>query len=142
MKKIISLLLALVMAFSMCSVAFATDGADINDGAAGESTVQPGEGDGAEDSDEDSILGEYDWILDLPFGTVKPALKVAKIVLKLAKVYIKLGIIFGIVDKDALIDQVSDFIGSLIGDDDTATEEAPADGAENAPAEDTAPAAA
>ena len=76
----------------------------------------------AEDAGEDSLLGEYDWILDLPFATVKPAFKIAKIALKLGKVYIKLGLIFGFVDKDALVDQVAGIIESLIGG---ATEESP-----------------
>lgn len=110
MKKIIALLLALIMAFSMGTVAFA-EGTDTN----GETTPPVVEEEDTEGTDEDSILGEYDWILDLPFGTVKPALKIAKIVLKLAKVYVKLGIIFGVIDKDELVGQISDFIGSLIG---------------------------
>ena len=96
MKKVIALILALIMAFSMGTVAFAGD-----DDATSETTVNtPVEGNQEETPDgepsedettgdetaEDSLLGEYDWILDLPFGTVKPALKIAKIVLKLAKV--------------------------------------------------------
>lgn len=130
MKKIIALLLALIMTFSMGTVAFAEE-TDTN-GDASSSTTAPEDGD-TDDSEEESILGEYDWILDLPFGTVKPALKIAKIVLKLAKVYVKLGIIFGVIDKDALVDQISDFIGGLI-----AGEEAPeAEGTET-----TTPAAA
>lgn len=111
MKKIIALLLALIMTFSMGTVAFA-EGTDTN----GETTPPVVEEEDTEGTDEDSLLGEYDWILDLPFGTVKPALKIAKIVLKLAKVYIKLGVVFGFVDKDALMQQVYDFIGGLIGD--------------------------
>ena len=113
MKKIIALILALIMAFSMGTVAFA-EGTDVNDDTSA-GTTAPEEDDDAEGTEEESILGEYDWILDLPFGTVKPALKLAKIVLKLAKVYVKLGIIFGIIDKDALVEQIGDFIGSLIG---------------------------
>lgn len=114
MKKIIALLLALIMTFSMGTVAFA-EGTDTNDDTTAETTPPADGEEDAEDTEEDSILGEYDWILDLPFGTVKPALKIAKIVLKLAKVYVKLAIIFGVIDKDALVDQIGDFIGSLIG---------------------------
>ena len=112
MKKIIALLLALIMAFSMGTVAFA-EGEDAGDPPVAEDTTNDGEE--AEGSDEESILGEYDWILDLPFGTVKPAFKIAKIVLKLAKVYVKLGFVFGFVDKEAFMQQIADFIGGLIG---------------------------
>ncbi len=106
MKKIISLLLAVLMMFSLVSVAFAetappADGteevlppadAEVTDPAAPE-----------EDDATDSIipdLGEYDWILDLPFWTVGPAFKLAKIALKLVTVYLKVAKIFGLVEKD------------------------------------------
>lgn len=111
MKKIIALLLALIMTFSMGTVAFATDVAD--EGTQDIETILPDENE--DEEAEDSLLGEYDWILDLPFGTVKPALKIAKIVLKLAKVYVKLGFVFGFIDKEAFMQQVYDFIGGLIG---------------------------
>ena len=125
MKKIIALLLALIMIFSMGTVAFA-EGEDVNGDTSSE-TTPPAEEEGAEEegTDEDSLLGEYDWILDLPFGTVKPAFKIAKIVLKLAKVYLKLGFVFGFVDKEAFMQQVGDFISGLIGDAEQAPEEAP-----------------
>ena len=113
MKKIIALLLALIMTFSMGTVAFAEDETAGNSQEIG--TIEPGEDEEA----GDSLLGEYDWILDLPFGTVKPALKLAKIVLKLAKVYVKLGFVFGFVDKEAFMQQVYDFIGGLIGSEET-----------------------
>lgn len=109
MKKIIALLLALIMTFSMGTVAFA-EGETADDSQEIE-TIEPG----SDEEAEDSLLGEYDWILDLPFGTVKPALKIAKIVLKLAKVYVKLGFVFGFIDKEAFMQQVYDFIGGLIG---------------------------
>ena len=133
MKKIISLLLALIMAFSMCTVAFATDGATEGDDI---TTNQPAEGETTDE--EDSLLGEYDWILDLPFGTVKPALKIAKIVLKLAKVYLKLGFVFGFIDKEAFVEQIGDFIGGLIGD----AEQAPGEAPEEIPEADSEPALA
>lgn len=112
MKKIIALLLALIMTFSMGTVAFAEG--DVTE--APETNAPVVEEEGTEGTDEAPILGEYDWILDLPFGTVKPALKIAKIVLKLAKVYVKLGFVFGFIDKEAFMQQVYDFIGGLIGD--------------------------
>ena len=111
MKKIIALLLALIMAFSMGTVAFAEDSVELPP-----VVENNGENEDEEAAEEDSLLGEYDWILDLPFGTVKPALKIAKIVLKLAKVYVKLGFVFGFIDKEAFMQQVYDFIGGLIGD--------------------------
>lgn len=85
MKKIIALLLALIMTFSVSTVAFATDAEATPDT---ETTAPEGEKD-VMGTIED-FLGEYDWILDLPFGTVKPALKVAKIALKLVLVYVKI----------------------------------------------------
>ncbi len=94
MKKVISLLLAVLMAFSFVTVAFAEDAAAPEDVEA----TAPVEGEG---EFTDSIdLGEYQWILDLPFWTVGPALKFAKIALKLVSVYLKVAKIFGVVDQD------------------------------------------
>jgi len=79
MKKLISVLLAALMMFSLVTVAFAEDtGADdtVNTENAAGGSVD---------------LGEFDWILDLPFWTVGPALKFAKIALKLASVYLKVA---------------------------------------------------
>lgn len=84
MKKIISLLLALIMTFSVATVAFAEDAAAPEEPAENESVV---------DSIEEA-LGDYAWILDLPFETVGPALKIAKIALKFLKVYWKLCEVF------------------------------------------------
>lgn len=95
MKKIISLFLALLMAFSVVTVAFATD-AEVSEET---STTAPAEGT-EEDADEIIDLGEYQWILDLPFWTVKPALKFAKIAFKLVSVYLKVAKIFGLVEED------------------------------------------
>ncbi len=84
MKKIIALLLALIMTFSLASVAFATEG-ETTDTA--DKTV-------TEKAEE--LLGEYDWILDLDAGTILPALKIAKIALKFLKVYVKICGVFGL----------------------------------------------
>ncbi len=99
MKKIISLLLALLMMFSLVSVAFAADDSSEDIGTTENTeTTAPSEEDDAESIIPD--LGEYDWILDLPFWTVGPALKFAKIALKLVTVYLKVAKIFGLVEKD------------------------------------------
>lgn len=77
MKKIIALVLALIMTFSVATVAFATE-AEVETPAATEEAF-----------DIEAALGEFAWILDVPAGTVGPALKVAMFALKLAKIYIK-----------------------------------------------------
>lgn len=115
MKKLISVLLAFIMIFSVTTVAFAEGEETTTPPATEETTPDASEGEEGE-AEEEPLLGEYDWILDLPFGTVKPALKIAKIALKFFKVYLKLGLIFGWVDKEAFAAQVSDFIQGLIGD--------------------------
>ncbi|MBO5937622.1 MAG: hypothetical protein J6Q79_08460 [Clostridia bacterium] len=84
MKKIISLLLALIMTFSVATVAFAEDAAAPEEPAENESVV----------GSIEEALGDYAWILDLPFETVGPALKIAKIALKFLKVYWKLCEVF------------------------------------------------
>ncbi len=99
MKKFISILLAMLMVFSLATVAFAE----------GETTTEPEVSAPAEDGSIIPDLGDYDWILDLPFWTVGPALKFAKIALKLVNVYLKVAKIFGLVDKD-----LSDYIMEAI----------------------------
>lgn len=112
MKKIISLLLALLMTFSVATVAFATEG-EANTDTSTETTLP----EGTEDEEAtDSIipdLGEYNWILDLPFWTVGPALKFGKIAFKLISVYLKVAKIFGLVEQD-MDDMILDAIGTLL----------------------------
>ncbi len=95
MKKVIALLLALIMTFSVATVAFATEG-EVAPEAPETETTTPEEGETDVMGSIEDFLGEYDWILDLPFGTVKPALKVAKIALKLVLVYVKICDVFGL----------------------------------------------
>ena len=107
MKKIISLFLALLMAFSFVTVSFAEE-ATAPESTVPESTA-PAEGGALGDLD----LGEYDWILDLPFWTVGPALKFAKIAFKLVSAYLKVAKIFGLVDQDMtdmLLGAITDMI--------------------------------
>ncbi len=96
MKKIISLFLALLMAFSVVTVAFATDA----ESTVPETTVAADDENGETTEEEATDFGDLQWILDLPFWTVKPALKFAKIAFKLVSVYLKVGKIFGLVEKD------------------------------------------
>ncbi len=152
MKKIISLFLALLMAFSVVTVAFATDGADAtpdtetNAPAGGE--TEGGENEGGEGGSEAiPDLGELDWILDLPFWTVGPAFKFAKIAFKLVSAYLKVAKIFGLVDKD-MGDMALELIMGLIKDAENgnapedAPTDAPADAPTDAPADDPADAPA
>ncbi len=97
MKKFLALVLALIMTFSLASVAFATDAA----APEVETTVAPVEG------EEEGAL---DWILDLPVWTLGPAAKVTKIALKLVKVVVKIAIAFGIIDTDEIIQEVIEMI--------------------------------
>ena len=93
MKKIISLFLALLMIFSVATVAFAT----------AEDTTAPADVEAtapAEDEEGTQDFGDLQWIMDLPFWTAKSGLKIAKIAIKLVAVYLKVGKIFGLVDQD------------------------------------------
>ncbi len=105
MKKIIALILAVIMTFSLGTVAFAEG--EVEDTTAPETsdTVTDGEEAGTEEEP-----GDFDWLLDLPFWTVGPAFKFAKIALKLAKVVVKLGMVFGLIDANDIIGQITDMI--------------------------------
>lgn len=122
MKKIIALILAVIMTFSLCTVAFAEgetettapDTSDVVDGGEGEAEAEP------------EAEGDFDWLLDLPFWTVGPAFKFAKIALKLVKVVVKLGMIFGLVDATDIIGQITDMInGAQNGEAEETTTVAP-----------------
>lgn len=97
MKKVISVLLALVMMFSLMNVAFATaEDAEV------ETTVA---------ASEDDILGEIE---DIPLWQVKVGAKVgvifAKVILKIVKVLSKLDFI----DLSGIIEQLKDYITGAI----------------------------
>lgn len=112
MKKIISLFLALLMAFSVVTVAFA-EGEATEPETTTEAAPVEGEGEGTESVIPD--LGEYDWILDLPFWTVGPAFKLAKIAFKLVSAYLKVAKIFGLVEEDMddmILGAITDLIES------------------------------
>lgn len=101
MKKFLALVLALIMTFSVATVAFATEGETTT--APEETTTAPAE-DGADEA------GSLDWILDLPVWTLKPGSKIIKIALKLVKAFVKVAMAFGIIDAGDIIDQIMDII--------------------------------
>lgn len=98
MKKVISVLLALVMMFSLMNVAFAT----AEDPAAEDTTVA---------ASEDDIIGEIE---DIPLWQIKVGAKVgvifAKVALKIVKVLSKLGFI----DLSGIVDQLVEYIKGAI----------------------------
>ncbi len=99
MKKFIALLLALLMTFSVATVAFAAE-----DTAPETST---------EETTEEIDLGEFQWILDLPLWTLKPGLKIAKIALKFVKVYLKLSALVNNIP-DEVVDAVEKAVLDII----------------------------
>lgn len=100
MKKFLSLVLALIMAFSVVTVAFATDASE----------VEPDTTTTAASSEDAEGAGSLDWLLDLPVWTLKPGSKVLKIALKLVKVVVKIAMAFGIIDAGDIIDQITGMI--------------------------------
>ena len=116
MKKIIALLLALIMTFSVATVAFATEGEATTPDT---ETTDPAEGEENGELDilgtVEGFLGEYEWILDLPFGVVPPALKIAKIALKFVKVYFKICGVFGL-DPMETAKGIVEFIAKTVED--------------------------
>lgn len=89
MKKVISVLLALVMMFSLMNVAFAT----AEDPAAADSTT-------VEATEEEKGLE------DIPLWQAKLGVKLAKIVLKVVMILAKLGFI----DLSGIIEQLEGYI--------------------------------
>lgn len=140
MKKVISLLLAVLMMFSVCTVAFAETSAEGEGQTTTEAVPDDGTGDTetpAEGEEETPDLSDVQWILDLPFWTVKAGSKVAKVAAKLVIVYLKVAKIFGLVEKDAM-DYVIEFILNALENQET-----PEETTTVAPAEETtAPVAA
>ncbi len=113
MKKIIALLLALVMAFSMSTVAFVAFAEDASD-PAGETTTVPAE-DGNKNPFEGMTEEEImDFIMGLDMHTVKFLFHVAKIGVKIAFVLDKLGFIDLSPIKNAILDAVWSIISDYI----------------------------
>lgn len=117
MKKLISVLLALLMLFSTATVAFAAEG----DAAEPETTVA------AEDEAEadDNILKDMDtedimgMLEGMSWTEIKFALKVAKIAVKLILVLDKLGFVDLSPIKNAILDVVWDLIKDYVNQNQT-----------------------
>ena len=141
MKKIIALLLALMMTFSVATVAFATEAEAPAEDTETTAPVETPEEDKKISDQLGEMLGEYEKLLDLPFGVVGPALKIAKIALKFLKVYLKICDVFHLDPVDTAY-AIFDYVGGVL--EDNGVELPELGGEEEAPAEPetTAPAAA
>ena len=119
MKKIISILLALLMVFSVGTAVFAADGADDTPAAVdqqdeGALDVQDEGADSPTTAPEETTTEKTDileQIKDMPVGEAKALLKIGKVVLKLVKVFVKLGMKFGLIDTDDLVNKVAEAFG-------------------------------
>ncbi len=114
MKKIIALLLALVMTFSMSTVAFVAFAEEETAPAEDTTITNPFEG-----MTEDEIMT---YIMGLDMHTVKFVFHVAKIGVKLAFVLDKLGFIDLSDIKNAILDAVWELVSGYITPDEDATE--------------------
>ena len=96
MKKVIALVLAIIMTFSIGVVAFAEDEAPAEPTTVVEETTEE----------------QFD-PMKLPAWLIPVALKLGKIALKLAKVFVKIATIFGILDSGDLVENITSFIEGL-----------------------------
>lgn len=115
MKKIIALLLALIMTFSVATVAFATEAEAPEADTETTAPVETPEEDKKISDQLGEMLGEYEKLLDLPFGVVGPALKIAKIALKFLKVYLKICDVFHLDPVDTAY-AIFDYVGGVLED--------------------------
>ena len=100
MKKLIALFLALLMIFTVATVAFAAD----------ETPEDPATTTTEEPTDEEGAEGEFD-IMNIQIWQAKFGLKVGKILLKLVKAAVKVLIALRIIDKDEIADMVINLFG-------------------------------
>ena len=114
MNKVIALLLALVMAFSMSTVAFVAFAEDASD-PAGETTTTDPAGEESKNPFEGMTEEEImDFIMGLDMHTVKFLFHVAKIGVKIAFVLDTLGFIDLSPIKNAILDAVWSLISDYI----------------------------
>ena len=111
MKKIISVLLALVMMFSLVTVAFVASAEEETP----DETTTTTEAQGEDATDEDTSGGFN--IEDMPLWQLKLILKGGKIVLKFAKGVLKIAIAFGLVDLADILRTIIDYITAAQGGD-------------------------
>lgn len=97
MKKVISVLLAILMVFSVMTVAFAAD----------EPTPE-------EPQQEETTEGEFNFE-DIPLWQIKVGVKVGKIVLKIAKAFVKVAMALGIIDSDDILNVIKDLVSNISG---------------------------
>ena len=127
MKKLISVLLAILMVFSLVTVAFAAEG---------EAEEQPA---AAEENSNEALnkiiqmlIGDGS-IENVPLGTAKAGLKIAKIFLKLAKAFIKVGDALGLINGDEIFMDLVNSVAGMLNKEETPEDPAPETPAEPAP---------
>ena len=134
MKKIIALFLALLMAFSIATVALAegegsgTDNQtqDVQTPEGGDNTQNQGaetqntenqntENQNTEETTttaaSDTLNTVIDTVMNMPSGSAMALLKVGKIVLKFVKVFVKLGMKVGLIDTESIVNSVAEMFG-------------------------------
>lgn len=121
MKKVISVLLAVLMLFSTATVAFAGDAAEAETTTTAAATT---EGDNAENDNplagmDSAELEEF--FANMSWAEFKAIFKIAKIAVKLVLVLDKLGFVDLSPIRNAILDMVWNLIKDEINKDDTAT---------------------
>ena len=92
MKKVISLFLALLMIFSVATVAFAEE--------------EPA-------PEEETTAFDLGSLEDMPLWEAKLILKVAKIAVKLVVTFVKVGVKLGFIAEDDITAKINEFAGDL-----------------------------
>lgn len=126
MKKVISVLLAVLMLFSTATVAFAGDAAEAETTTT--TAAATTEGDNAENDNplagmDSAELEEF--FANMSWAEFKAIFKIAKIAVKLVLVLDKLGFVDLSPIRNAILDMVWNLIKDEINKDDTSTTVAP-----------------